>query len=85
MQEQDEDEYGDDVEDDDEDVRATSFSQAISMSAGIFCWKKKMGTLESGYFLMVFLCDILQGKGAGGLDDDDDEEEPDEDEDEEEP
>jgi hypothetical protein len=47
--------------------------------------KKKMGTLESGYFLMVFLCDILQGKGAGGLDDDDDEEEPDEDEDEEEP
>ncbi len=44
-----------------------------------------LGTLESGYFLMVFLCDILQGKGAGGLDDDDDEEEPDEDEDEEEP
>jgi hypothetical protein len=43
-----------------------------------------MGTLVSGCFLMVFLCDILQGKGAGGLDDDDDEE-PDEDEDEEEP
>jgi hypothetical protein len=37
VQEQDEDEYGDDVEDDDEDVRATSISQAISMSAGIFC------------------------------------------------
>jgi hypothetical protein len=37
LQEQDEDEYGDDVEDDDEDVRATSISQAISMSAGILC------------------------------------------------
>jgi hypothetical protein len=37
VQEQDEYEYGDDVEDDDEDVRATSISQAILMSAGIFC------------------------------------------------
>jgi hypothetical protein len=37
VQEQDEDEYGDDVEDDDEDVRATSISQAILISAGIFC------------------------------------------------
>jgi hypothetical protein len=33
-----------------------------------------MGILVSLYFLRVFLCDILQGKGAGGLDDDDDEE-----------